>query len=77
MNKEKSSEYCQYSKCKAVAEYSTNLGNYCPYHKKVLAKKKDITATKIEISPAVKNLLKKVRSNPLYSVKLKGGKNKT
>lgn len=50
---------CQYNKCQAVGEYETSFGTLCPYHFKVLNKKKGLKGIKIPLSKAEKKLMKK------------------
>lgn len=58
------SSYCTYKGCKAVAEYKTAFGDMCPYHYKVLKKKKGLKGTKIDITLAEKKLFKEFRLMP-------------
>jgi hypothetical protein len=64
-------QYCNYSTCKAVAEFETTMGNYCPYHFKVMQKKKKLAGKKIEMTNTVKEMLKLTRLNPAFTIKLK------
>ena len=69
------SQYCQYSKCKAVAEFDTPMGCFCPYHYTVLKKKKGNLGKKIILTNAERKLLQMSRLNPMFIViKRKGGK---
>lgn len=63
--------YCQYNKCKAVSEFETSLGNYCPYHYKVMKKKKGLLGKQIKITRSEKEALIKSRLNPMITIKLK------
>jgi hypothetical protein len=64
----KKTDYCQYAKCKAVAEYKTAFGNLCPYHYKTLKKKKGLKGEKIILTMAEKELLKRFRLMPNFNV---------
>ena len=64
----KPSDYCNYNKCKAVAEYRTAFGNLCPYHYKVLNKKKGLKGDKIKLTLAEKKLLKRFRLMPNFNI---------
>lgn len=72
----KNTDYCTYKTCKAVAEFKTDFGNLCPYHYKVLKKKKGLKGEKIKLTLAEKELLKKFRDMPNFNIVKKEVKKK-
>ncbi len=67
---------CQYNKCKAIAEFKTPFGYFCPYHFKVLNKKKGLTGENLNISKTEKEVMKHFKLMPNVIIKTKLGRSK-
>jgi hypothetical protein len=53
---------CEYRKCKALAEYKTAFGNFCPFHFKALNKKKNLKGDKIKVDKVFKQMWEKFKN---------------
>jgi len=66
---------CQYKKCKALAQYETTYGKFCPYHYRVLKEKKGIEGKRIrkdKQTTIMANLINKFKFSKNVQINLQG-----